>query len=189
MPIRQQFTGPGIVDVLNNGTIIVYKTQRFDPGTEDVLILPPKARADKLGLIETDNATFIGSVQGRYPGQQKVTAFEEKVDGKTPEALLSVTGNLEITFLGIHPKPFLDVVITADDGTVFKHRRQLVKAESPLNPSFPEEEAVEGGVALASTCSASCTNGSGSITCGGNQGCYAYCNKAGNVKIGCGSAV
>lgn len=183
-PAKQQFSGPGALDVLSDGTVVVYMTSREQPDPDRVLILPNR-KVGSTALIERGSRSLIGDLNQRVEAGKTVIPFVPTQPGGTPESILSVTGAIEVSYRSA-PKPTLEVEITGEDGTVFSDTRVLTQAESPLNPSFSSEDESVGGVAGTVMCSAACDTGlSGSISCDAKDGCYAFC-RGGSPVVGCG---
>jgi hypothetical protein len=165
----------GSVAVMSNGTILVH----FDYGETFVLEL---SDVGEYGVYWSRRAGWhIDKTRGS-PRSKQGSAFEQ-ADSYDSDPLFKLAGTVTIE---VHMDGVPTMLVGVQgDGESFRHEFQLNETTNPLSPEYEGSGSVAAGE-TGTTCSASCSNGSGTVTCNGRQGCYAYCDTSGSPQVGCG---
>ncbi len=193
--ITETYAGPGAVYVLDTGDVVVFLGNEIE--TNNVLILRQSNVVGR-GLAENQKEFSIGSAK---PDRRRYAVRPFKAapagDGHGPESLERFEGELRVTLTTpldeVAPVHTLELEIAAEEKKPFVHRATIRtppptaigETSAPLR-LVGENLTVPGPFnGQEVTCMATCSNGSGSITCPGREGCYAFCH-GGVPKVGCG---
>lgn len=192
VPILQTYEGPGTVALLDNGDAVIFLGAESEPF--DTMILAPEDSSD-FSLVEENAEAFIRP--GRRPGSSgTVIPFVETTED-TPMALKVWTGRLKVA---VSNGETIAVEIRDANGATFSHEWVLRETGSPMFTHLvPAGAKPPGGDSVTRaggdedqpqtntvTCAATCDNGTGTTTCPGKMGCYAYCGTDGTPHVGCG---